>query len=468
MIKLFIITSSADGQPGSTFRRLLKSAPFGLALVIFFELCVVPYVVPFVAPFFEAGGNSWTILGIDLSGSMHVVSSSNSEGYTFVDVDNDTFSEWRVSGHTDRSKIKALIEQIAANTPKAIVVDIDLYDLRIDNVQDNELINYVLNYQSDNLPLIFVQSLRRRPNSSEQDPLQIVSLPLMEAKSDGPIYFASAGFLRSDDGKVRSWLLGEPACDDQGDRLRTIPSVELLLLPIEGKLNPGLVNQTVRTAYVGNCSSVRTIMHEIRLGKDRVIRLSPRHLPDKIVYTMKTPPEWDEKQFPTGHVLQLKAKSIVTDGNPLKKTDRKNLFLKRIVVIGGSNDESRDTYNTPYGPMPGAMVLINAMESLRVYPQLREFSEALEKLIGVLIGFLVWIGLEALRIEMGPVIMCLFGYVPALIFSAMFLYGGVWFSVSGVVAGALAHFIWKLIWNLVNDIRKDPHNWFRSLLAKEF
>jgi len=119
--------------------------------------------------------------------------------------------------------------------------------------------------------------------------------------------------------------------------------------------------------------------------------------------------------------------------------------------------------------MPGAVILINAMESLRVYGQLSAFSEIVEKGVGVTIVFLVWIGLEALRIELGPFVMYLMGYLPALMFSAVaILYFGVWFSVSGVVAGGLAHLVYKLFKNILDDIRKDPQHKLRNLLAPEF
>jgi hypothetical protein len=466
-------TSLADSQPGapprgSFFRRLWKRcaflrkgcAPLGLLLVFIIEI--------FIVPLFDGGDN---FLPIKLEGWMHRFS----VGYTFVDIDTFAFSEWKAGDHTNRSKIRGLIELAANNSPKAIVVDIDLSDRNIDKNDDGtpDLINYVNKYFRDedknNRPLIFVQSLQRRPKSSEQTALEAVGSLVPASEFGGPIYFGSSGFLRSADGKVRSWRLAEPACVK--DQIKTIPSVELLLLPIrrkesdpsEGTLDPSYVKEKIQGTYHGeDCSSVRTIMHEIRLGEDQLIRLSSRNLRDRIIYTMQMPPgRWENNLI--GHLRYAKANDDL-----LQMKNGKDLFTDRIVVIGGSNDESRDIYDTPYGPMPGAVVLINAIESLRTHLQIRELRDRVEITTSIIIGILMWFFLELLRVELGPFVLGLFGYLPALIISALLLYFGIWFNLSGVIVGGIAHLISKLFCNIGHDIWKDPqHKVFKNLRAKE-
>ncbi len=242
LIKFLILPahSSTDGKSESVFRRLWRGAPFGLGLVMFLELFVVPAAAPFFAPFSEVGGNSWTTLGIDLAHAMHGLSWSNSQGYTFVDVDNDTFSSWGKSGYTDRSKLAELLCKIVGasnnntdNKSQAIVVDIDLsapsadktnIDGELDplslpcledgahyvgedkkSTSDGILTAYILDYSNQNPPLIFVRLFRDKPKNLKAGPLYTIEAQL---KTDSPIYFASAGFLRSADGLVRSWRLG--------------------------------------------------------------------------------------------------------------------------------------------------------------------------------------------------------------------------------------------------------------------
>jgi CHASE2 domain-containing sensor protein len=454
-------TSSADGHRVNIFPRFWSwSAPLrercallGLILVFLIELSIVP--------FFENGDNSLIIWFARL---FHHVD----QGYTFVDVNNEAFADWGKSGHTDRSKIKELIKGIAANDPKAIVVDIDL-SARIVDEADQTLRDYVLKEYSKHYtqPLIFVQALRYR--SAEKDPREIADSLIKESdveKSGGPIYFASAGFLRSADGKVRSWLLAEPACikrPDGHEELKTIPSVELLLLPIQlendsskGKLHPDVINEKVQNFYFGKCGPLETTMREIELG-DHKIRLSTRHLQDRIIYTKKWHSEAErEKLGDDSKYRYVNAKDFIeiSEGAVVYEKD---YFSSKIVVIGGSNEEGKDNYYTPYGPMPGAMILINAIESLRAYHQLSGLQTRVDITVGIIIGVVIWFFLEFLRVEMGPVV-CVIGYVAALILSMVLLSMGIWFSVSGIGAGLLAHLGSKLACPVVRDIlNKKPH-----------
>jgi hypothetical protein len=397
-------TSPADSYGGvapveNLFHRVWKHwaplrkgcAALGLILVFIIEIFVVPFV--------QDTDNIWPI---DPTSLVHTFST----GYTFVDIDDVEFSEWKTSGHTNRSKIAELIERIVKNKPEAIVVDIDLSDRNTEPTDDtNDLKRYVRQYLNDeakkNIPLIFVLSLQTRPKSSEKTDLETETAPLDAVSSlievpepAGPIYFGSSGFLRSGDGKVRSWRLAEPACIK--DQLRTIPSVELLLLPVrkkeahlsEATLDPRYIEHVVQAAYQGDgCSLVRTTMHEIRISENVIIRLSPKYLRDRIIYSMKMPSKRD-KNILTGSLRYVKAndrETQITNGQDL---------LKPNVVIGGSNEESRDIYNTPYGQMPGALVLVNATESLRTYHQLRELRDRMEIITGIIIGILVWFFLE--------------------------------------------------------------------------
>jgi hypothetical protein len=267
--------------------------------------------------------------------------------------------------------------------------------------------------------------------------------------------------------------LAEPACvkkADNQEELKTLPSVELLLLPVHEppQLDPEFVNEKVQKAYSNseNCSLVDRTTQHIALDElnGRLIQLSPRPLRDRIVYTIRWHPEEGVNKL-TGGAGYLAAKALMPDqdDNQSQKTKWNNLFRDRIVIIGGSNLASRDTHYTPYGSMPGAVVLINAIESLRTHHQIREQSELVGKGIGILVGMAVWLFLEVLRVEMGLVV-CVIGYFIAVVFSALLLNVGVWFGVSGVAAGLSAHLLVKLAWPVVRDIRRDG---LRALLAKE-
>src|SRR5205085_3860428 len=113
---------------------------------------------------------------------------------------------------------------------------------------------------------------------------------------------------------------------------------------LERQLDPGLVNRTVQQAFTGDdCSSVRTTLHEIRIGEGSPIRLSPKHLRDPIVYTIAMPKRPIEDGSVTQGLRHIKAEPFVNSDQTGKDA---RFFGNVIVVIGGSNSKSRDTYNT--------------------------------------------------------------------------------------------------------------------------
>src|SRR5437660_11669314 len=110
-------TPPADGHPESIRKRTIGSLKsiFAIdlpALHIPAGALVLILVIEFlINPFFADMDNSWSIW---LMSRIHN-SVVTQKRYTFVDIDNNTFSEWRTSGgHTDRSKIKGLIEKNSA------------------------------------------------------------------------------------------------------------------------------------------------------------------------------------------------------------------------------------------------------------------------------------------------------------------------------------------------------------------
>jgi CHASE2 domain len=501
------ISPVEGGRVTPSTESFRKRFLIGLAVVILIEFVVVPLFF-LVVPSAKEGENFLAILPMEIAGFVHSFASSNSVDYTFVDVDRDAFANWGKSGHTDRRRIKELISRIASdkyNKPKAIVVDIDLSAAIVDEsaidgqaspqlqrcpedgsrypsgdeetsnfTQEQILTFYICEYakNSDNPPLIFVQSLRKRPKSSEKAALAAVPLLFQKPINDGPIYFAASGFLRSADGKVRSWRLAEPACVTRAngeEELTTIPSVELLVLPIrvrdqdppEGALHPDIVSKRVQNAYAGSCYSVgiNVPVAPIRLG-DYEIQLSPKRLQDRIIYTINWRSEQAANRL-TGHAHYITAEKV----EKLRGTDVDDFFSNRIVIIGGSNEESRDIYNTPYGPMPGALILINAIDSLRVNHQIKETSYLAEKAVSIAIAIIVMLILEFLfRIEMSPIVYMM-GYGIGLVASIALLYGRIWFGVSGVIAGGVAHPIAKGALEIWDDMKKEPNHKLRVLLA---
>jgi hypothetical protein len=136
LIQLFIVPArSVEGNRERFFHRIWHGcALLGFVLVFAIEILIVPRFGPFIAPLFEDGNNILSTLPIELAGYMRSAAlavrnklgpsksalSAESPRYTFVDIDNDAFSEWGKSGHTDRSQIEGLISKIVAYKPELL------------------------------------------------------------------------------------------------------------------------------------------------------------------------------------------------------------------------------------------------------------------------------------------------------------------------------------------------------------
>ena len=96
---------------------------------------------------------------------------------------------------------------------------------------------------------------------------------------------------------------------------------------------------------------------------DRNVRLDAHGVDQRVIYSYSDSPR--QGTAPPG-LARISAAALVkhlpgASSEPVRG---------RIVVIGASYDASRDRHETPVGPMPGAMVLLNATKSLNQFGQI--------------------------------------------------------------------------------------------------
>jgi hypothetical protein len=137
----------------------------------------------------------------------------------------------------------------------------------------------------------------------------------------------------------------------------------------------------------------------------------------------------------------------------------------RIVVIGGSNDASRDLMQTPIGAMPGAMVLINSINALLQQGQLHHPHWMLALGIGVITGMGVWLCLYWFQFSIALFLAALWVFVATWVVASCLIGYGIWVDMAGASFGALLHRWWMVfetIWESWPTLR------WRSLLSEQF
>jgi hypothetical protein len=123
--------------------------------------------------------------------------------------------------------------------------------------------------------------------------------------------------------------------------------------------------------------TAREIEESVRLANEL---LSSESAELRIVFTMP----WKDSRPPptvadgTPLVMTIPAQVIASeDQNALENSEDKDAldWSGRIVIIGGSEDlTGQDIHQTPVGPMPGAMIIANAIHSIHQFGAVDDLS----------------------------------------------------------------------------------------------
>jgi adenylate cyclase len=143
---------------------------------------------------------------------------------------------------------------------------------------------------------------------------------------------------------------------------------------------------------------------------------------------------------PAGSFFTIGSDVVAALGEPgAEAPAADNPFRGRIVLVGGTFPEGRDTYQTPYGPMPGVEVHANVVHMLTTGRFIRPSSWLTSLAVNVVVSLIAGVVLLTLRPLVGTLV-CVVGAlvigVPAAFFA--FNRGGYWIDfVLPVVATAV-------------------------------
>jgi CHASE2 domain-containing sensor protein len=124
----------------------------------------------------------------------------------------------------------------------------------------------------------------------------------------------------------------------------------------------------------------------------------------------------------------------------IQNAELHKLIRGRIVIIGGSYTDARDTYRTPIGWMPGAIILANAIHSLRTFGPLRPPEFWTQKLPLIVFSVL----LVGLSFHFLPVAVATLLALPAVLLvtfllSTLWIQSGVWVDATAGCAAIVVH-----------------------------
>jgi CHASE2 domain-containing sensor protein len=279
---------------------------------------------------------------------------------TFVDVDDAALKAWGNATHTtSRAKLTELVDHVVKQKPALIFVDFDLNGTSPDE-GDKTFYDLLKGYKADAPPLLLTRELEPLDcpgGQCKDDPCKpheegagaVEGSPFLVDETKKPnIYWVSTVFAPDDDGVVRSWRLWDFACN--GAAPSVVPSPQLVAAALAnrdvGKAGLAEYLNTLKGKTSGDVPAKAVAWPR---NKDARKAL----LPFLIGGTSQTHvTDWlgASAEF---RYQRVRALSVVED----QIAD--SAIRGRAVVIGASYGP--DKLKTPFGVMPGAALIANAI-----------------------------------------------------------------------------------------------------------
>lgn len=296
---------------------------------------------------------------------------------TFLDIDERSYRHWGEPLSIPRDKITKLIRYAVDGRASVIIVDVELS--RPSGGHDNELRDY-LKSVSKNLStppdIIFARGLRF-PSEADHGLMEQRPSFLDDVVAENTyLHWAAPLYELEDDAVIRRWHLWEATCFESGSSgKRTVVGLPSFQLLASSLLNDNDATSILKTAFLLNlpddCNKpakqknndndsaltldgFRFSLKESDIGR-RILYSIPRRLRDGEMYPTIF---WQgDSDYPS---FSVKPAVVVTEGAIHSVPD----LTGHVVIIGASYVDSRDTYSTPLGVMPGSMIVANSFLSL--------------------------------------------------------------------------------------------------------
>jgi len=327
-------STSARRKDGYRHAAVLAAVTIGFVLLgkaVLWPLDTALALLPVSAPV--------TVDSFLLAGSavLGVVRPTQDVPLTLVEIDDRLYAEWGRPCVTPRDQLARLIALVAAQHPKAIVVDINLDCTATATSCPTgggcDLGAFFSAYSGP--PLVLVRGMYMETSPNAEPKVRASRTAYEDAVASNPnILWAHTMYLTDGDGTVRRWRDAWEACTDSGTET-------VLAVPIR-----------VTAALTGQGSIAQA---PPRTGQCTfTAQTSPQHL------LILGAPIIGEAQLNSSGPRVLPARHLL---DPERSIERSGYFSLdgRVVIIGATHAASGDVWRTPIGLMPGIELIAHTL-----------------------------------------------------------------------------------------------------------
>lgn len=300
--------------------------------------------------------------------------------FVFLDIDEETYRAWNEPLYVPRAKLLQLIRAAVDGKAAVVLVDVEL-SKQMEQADDRALVTYLASLDKpaeagSQTTILLARGVRTASNGRAYPEERLSFLDTVVAQATSVRWGAPVYSLEKD-GLLRRWRPWETVCerDTANAQPRAIPSIQLQALAAldphpaaaRDRIQKTLLEVTPKSCDKNSNSSRTGSLHlagmSLKLNKDelgqRILFAFPWKLKEG---EARQAIRWGaQAEYP---LLTVKPAFLITEGPAVQPaTD----WRGQIVVIGASFADSRDLFMTPVGEMPGALLLINTLQSLLQY-----------------------------------------------------------------------------------------------------
>lgn len=322
----------------------------------------------------------------------------------FIDVDDAAYEAWGARPVTRRDKLCRLIGYAVHAHARAVVVDFDLTsrdsgavqagsavscdatsppDARSSSDGDATLEQFLRRYAERCastaqrcVPIVLARPLQTAGFSGDGARIYAERVSFLDASISGmfPVLWGTVDFAVDRDGVVRRWRLWDPVCRP---RPRALPSAILLAAVLyAGAADDGELRRRIAAAQSSLDAEFAPVCRmpgrrdDLSPGPDRAISIdigAPHGRPAALFLTTDALSRTFAFRFGSREsgerTLGITVPALaVTEATADHRFDER-LLSQHVVLIGSSARDNADRLQTPIGPMPGALVLLNAIDA---------------------------------------------------------------------------------------------------------
>lgn len=383
--------------------------------------------------------------------------------FTFIHIDEESYRDWGEPIFTPRDKLAKLIRYARENRASVIVVDIALDRATPD---DSALLAELAQFnEAGNKTHLFQVRTFTAPMDGESGltRLRTSFLDKTYGLAHPFIHPASSLYNMAEDGVVRHWRVWEPVCVKetaaQAGKPLALPSVQLAILAAQYNAL-GELKQTLASSTPADCEQVRAAPDQVfRVNDKLAVHLGGDQIKKTILYNIPWNLKVGERRPQLSwHGTSVPLLSKIPARRVIEQPDLKDDLSGQIVIIGASHADARDTHMTPFGEMPGAMIVVNAVHSILQHGEIQPPGLAVKLLVQSLLIIVMSLVFTRWKSFFGALVTYLLIVVAMLPVSLWLFKAGMWLDFALPLLAVQLHQIAKNFKEIIDMTRRDARH----------